>query len=145
MNRLDRQLTLSFLKRKFYISETSSSRLNLNAKNFSSSLTPITSLNDNAMIIDKLDDQPVPQPAAVSIITTNVTEKKKLKYSTVQHVVMPNNNVDDSQSGQVRTIMVYDIPAIWSHQKILESLKNGVGFLKYHSRRNTSTNQFGAK
>ncbi|GES77859.1 hypothetical protein GLOIN_2v1653024 [Rhizophagus clarus] len=77
------------------------------------------------MIIDKLDDQPVPQPAAVSIITTNVTEKKKLKYSTVQHVVMPNNNVDDSQSGQVRTIMVYDIPAIWSHQKILESLKNG--------------------
>ncbi|GBC06590.1 hypothetical protein RclHR1_06940007 [Rhizophagus clarus] len=99
------------------------SRLNLNAEKFSTSQTPITSSNDNAMIIDKPDDNPVPQAAAASIITPNMIQTKKLKCGTVQHMMMPNNNVADSQNGQVRTIMVYDIPATWSHEKILESLK----------------------
>ncbi|POG64377.1 hypothetical protein GLOIN_2v1676095, partial [Rhizophagus irregularis DAOM 181602=DAOM 197198] len=35
-----------------------------------------------------------------------------------------NNVIHNSQKGQVRTIMVYDIPAAWSHDAILEHLKS---------------------
>ncbi|PKC53177.1 hypothetical protein RhiirA1_479834 [Rhizophagus irregularis] len=35
-----------------------------------------------------------------------------------------NNLIHDTQKGQVRTIMVYDIPAAWSHDAILEHLKS---------------------
>ncbi|PKY16635.1 hypothetical protein RhiirB3_429094 [Rhizophagus irregularis] len=35
-----------------------------------------------------------------------------------------NNVIHATQKGQVRTIIVYDIPAVWSHDAILEHLKS---------------------
>ncbi|GBC06363.1 hypothetical protein RclHR1_00680007 [Rhizophagus clarus] len=104
------------------------SRLNPNAESFTVQETPIISQNDNAIIVDKPDDQQ-PPTATASFLTPTVTQKKP-KRGTVQHVTLPNNNIANSQSRQVRAIMVYDILSTWSHSQILESLKEWGRVLK---------------
>jgi hypothetical protein len=36
---------------------------------------------------------------------------------------MKNNIVHENQAGQVKSLMIYDIPVTWSREKILEHLK----------------------
>ncbi|CAB4422661.1 unnamed protein product [Rhizophagus irregularis] len=48
----------------------------------------------------------------------------KTKKSKITRLTLTNNVVHDSQQGQVRTIMIYDIPTAWSHDLILNKLKS---------------------
>ncbi|CAB4419711.1 unnamed protein product [Rhizophagus irregularis] len=48
----------------------------------------------------------------------------KNKRSKITRLTLNNNVVYDSQQGQVRTIMIYDIPTAWSHDLILNKLKS---------------------
>ncbi|PKY45033.1 hypothetical protein RhiirA4_419516 [Rhizophagus irregularis] len=54
-------------------------------------------------------------------ITQSEVQNKKSK---ITRLTLTNNIVHDSQQGQVRTIMIYDIPTAWSHDLILEKLKS---------------------
>ncbi|PKY54418.1 hypothetical protein RhiirA4_473225 [Rhizophagus irregularis] len=54
---------------------------------------------------------------------TNITQsEEKNKKSKVTRLTLNNNYVHTTQEGQVRTIMVYDIPSAWSHDEILNRL-----------------------
>ncbi|PKC00527.1 hypothetical protein RhiirA5_382389 [Rhizophagus irregularis] len=51
------------------------------------------------------------------------TESKK-KNSKITKLTMNNNVIHDTQKSQVRTLMIYDIPSTWSHDLILDKLKD---------------------
>ncbi|CAB4414801.1 unnamed protein product [Rhizophagus irregularis] len=50
--------------------------------------------------------------------------EEKIKKSKITRLILNNNVVHTSQEGQVRTIMIYDIPTAWSHDAILNKLSN---------------------
>jgi hypothetical protein len=84
----------------------------------SSSQAPITAKDDNAMIVDQhVNDQ---QPRDDNPWTLQT--RKKVKRGTITHKTMNNNIVSEQQKGQVRSIMIYDIPATWSHALVLQYL-----------------------
>ncbi|PKY50578.1 hypothetical protein RhiirA4_467131 [Rhizophagus irregularis] len=56
-----------------------------------------------------------------NVITQSEDKNKKSK---ITRLTLNNNVVHDLQQGQVRTIMIYDIPTAWSHDVILEKLKS---------------------
>jgi hypothetical protein len=99
----------------------------------SSSQAPITTKDDNAMIVDQhVNDQ---QPRNDNPWTLQT--RKKVKRGTVTHKTMNNNNVSEQQKGQVRSLMIYDIPATWSHAMVLQYLAEWgqvleVSFKKQH-------------
>ncbi|PKK70124.1 hypothetical protein RhiirC2_780097 [Rhizophagus irregularis] len=60
-----------------------------------------------------------------SQIPKNVTpSESQITKGKITKLTINNNVIHNSQKGQVRTIMVYDIPAAWSHDAILEHLKS---------------------
>ncbi|GBB91018.1 hypothetical protein RclHR1_01810021 [Rhizophagus clarus] len=104
---------------------------------------PIIHQNDNAMAIDsnlntktpeftpkKVPLQPVmlilsadqtfPQPSKP--VSALKPKKKKLGQISIMHTL--NNVVHKFQKGQVRHIMIYDIPATTPHDELLEHLKS---------------------
>ncbi|CAB4437984.1 unnamed protein product [Rhizophagus irregularis] len=59
-----------------------------------------------------------------SITPPAITQPEpKSKNSKIVRLTMNNNVIHDTQQGQVRTIMIYDIPTACSHDLILELLK----------------------
>ncbi|PKK59887.1 hypothetical protein RhiirC2_794158 [Rhizophagus irregularis] len=60
-----------------------------------------------------------------SQIPKNVTSSEsQITKGKITKLTINNNVIHNSQKGQMRTIMVYDIPAAWSHDAILEHLKS---------------------
>jgi hypothetical protein len=84
----------------------------------SSSQAPITAKDNNAMIVDQHVNDQQPRDDKPWTLQT----RKKVKRGTVTHKTMNNNIVSEQQKGQVRSIMIYDIPATWSHALVLEYL-----------------------
>ncbi|CAB4416079.1 unnamed protein product [Rhizophagus irregularis] len=52
-----------------------------------------------------------------------IQPEPKSKNSKIVRLTMNNNVIHDTQKGQVRTIMIYDIPTACSHDQILNLLK----------------------
>ncbi|PKY44274.1 hypothetical protein RhiirA4_418906 [Rhizophagus irregularis] len=50
--------------------------------------------------------------------------ESQITKGKITKMTINNNVIHDTQKGQVRTIMVYDIPAAWSHDTILDQLKS---------------------
>lgn len=95
---------------------------------------PINVQDDNTMIID-LGDQPqqsmvtLPKPPSPNTQPSARSLAKKNRGKVYERT-LDNNIVSDGQKGQVKTIMIYDIPASWSHQTILEHLASWGRVLK---------------
>jgi hypothetical protein len=63
--------------------------------------------------------QPIGTPAPKAVIPMEIQTKK----GKITKLTMNNNVIHDTQKGQVRTIMTYDIPTAWSHDLILDKTK----------------------
>ncbi|PKY55908.1 hypothetical protein RhiirA4_475747 [Rhizophagus irregularis] len=68
-------------------------------------------------------------PSTTTPISTSppnvITQSEEInKKSKITRLILPNNVIHDTQKGQVRTIMIYDIPTAWSHDVILNKLKS---------------------
>ncbi|PKY61827.1 hypothetical protein RhiirA4_487353 [Rhizophagus irregularis] len=63
-----------------------------------------------------------PTPIGTSPPNVVTQSEDKIKKSKVTRLTVNNNVVHTTQQGQVRTIMIYDIPSAWSHDDILNKL-----------------------
>ncbi|UZO20028.1 uncharacterized protein OCT59_011289 [Rhizophagus irregularis] len=86
----------------------------------------ITMSQPNQEGLSKVDQQStsISKPIG-SQIPKNVTpSESQITKDKITKMTINNNVIHAIQKGQVRTIIVYDIPAVWSHDAILEHLKS---------------------
>ncbi|CAB5199974.1 hypothetical protein RhiirA1_471177 [Rhizophagus irregularis] len=66
----------------------------------------------------------ISEPIGSQIPKGVTNSKSQITKGKITKMTINNNVIHDTQKGQVHTIMVYDIPAAWSHDVILEHLKS---------------------
>ncbi|EXX52962.1 hypothetical protein RirG_248380 [Rhizophagus irregularis DAOM 197198w] len=73
----------------------------------------------------KVDQQStsISKPIGSQILKNVTPSESQITKGKITKMTINNNVIHNSQKGQVRTIMIYDIPAAWSHDAILEHLK----------------------
>jgi hypothetical protein len=69
--------------------------------------------------------------------------EEKNKKSKVTRLTLNNNYVHTTQEGQVRTVMIYDLPSAWSHDEILNKLSAWAKCLRFLLSLNISINPYG--
>ncbi|CAB4430787.1 unnamed protein product [Rhizophagus irregularis] len=84
----------------------------------------VSHLNQEGNIGSTQSTSSTTTPIGTSPLNDITQSEVQNKKSKITRLTLTNNVVHDSQQGQVRSIMIYDIPTAWSHDVILEKLKS---------------------